>query len=366
MAVFTETITKTINCPACGSAHVVKTGKQGEHQRYLCRGCDKVFRAPGIAPGHRVPSEHMGMAIRMFYSGMSYKQIAETMRDALDIPEPSKATLYEWVRDYTDRAHEELSKPEYRAKTGKKWVADEMFVKVGGKTMYHWNVMDVKTRFVLASYLSENRDLEAAETVMEMASEAAQTHPTVIKTDGLGSYPGAISLVFPKTKHVVSKGIRAEINNNLSERLQGTYRDREKTLRGMDSRETGQRYLNGFTLTYNFFREHESLNDRTPAEVAKVKAPYRDWADVVAAGRDGKARTLRVEADKPKAAVVAPPEQPAPLKPSPKAPKAAKDVPKPTPPRTPQPKAVLPERAKAKGKSRRPPWLKPGEVKGRF
>ena len=310
MAVFTETTTKTINCPACDSAKVWKIGKQGDHQRYRCGHCSKKFRAPGIAPGHRVPTEHMGMAIRMFYSGMSYKQIAETMADSLNIPEPSKATLYEWVRDYTSRASDELSKPKYKAKTGKVWVADEMFVKVGGKQMYHWNVMDAKTRFVLASYLSENRDLKAAETVMEMASEAAESHPEVIKTDKLGSYPQAISLVFPKTKHVQSDGIRAEINNNLSERLQGTYRDREKTLRGLDGRESGQRYFTGLTLTYNFFREHESLKDRTPADAAKVKAPYEDWADVVASGRDGSLRPLRVE--QPKAGVQAPPEPPAP------------------------------------------------------
>ena len=208
MAVFTAGYSYTVDCPFCQSEQVTRAGFHRGHQRYLCRECKKKFRAPGYAPGHRVPTEHMGMAIRMFYSGMSYKQIAETMADSLNIPEPSKATLYEWVRDYTDRASEELRKPQYKAKTGKVWVADEMFVKVGGKTMYHWNVMDAKTRFVLASYLSENRDLKAAETVMEMASEAAESHPAVIKTDGLGSYPSAISLVFPKTKHVVSQGYR--------------------------------------------------------------------------------------------------------------------------------------------------------------
>ena len=120
-----------------------------------------------------------------------------------------------------------------------------------------------------------------------------------IKTDGLGSYPQAISLVFPKTKHVVSEGIRAEINNNLSERSQGTYQDREKTLRGLDSRASGQRYFTGLTLTYNFFREHEPLKDRTPAEAAKVRAPYKEWADVVDAGRDGKLKQpVRVEQSK--------------------------------------------------------------------
>lgn len=111
---------------------------------------------------------------------------------------------------------------------------------------------------------------------MEMASEAAESYPEVIKIDGLGSYPNAINLVFPKTKRVQSEGIRAAINNNLSERLQGTYRDREKTLRGMDSRETGQRYLNGFTLTYNFFREDESLKVKTAAEAGHCNLP-RLW-----------------------------------------------------------------------------------------
>ena len=60
-----------------------------------------------MAEGRRVPAEQMGMASRMFYSGMSYKQIAGAMEEAFNIPEPSKATIYEWVRDYTDEALEE-------------------------------------------------------------------------------------------------------------------------------------------------------------------------------------------------------------------------------------------------------------------
>ena len=52
--------------------------------------------------GRRVSAEQMGMAVRMFYSGMSYKQIGETVADAFDIPEPSKSTIYEWVKEYTD------------------------------------------------------------------------------------------------------------------------------------------------------------------------------------------------------------------------------------------------------------------------
>ena len=79
--------------------------------------------------------------------------------------------------------------------------------------------------------------------------------------------------------------MRASVNNNLSERLQGTFRDRIKTtLRGLDSQKTGQRYLDGWTLTYNLFRGHESLGNKAPGQRAKVAPPFREWADVVKAG----------------------------------------------------------------------------------
>ena len=42
---------------------------------------------------------------------MSYKQIAESMADTCNIPEPSKATIYEWVRDYMDKAVEAMQNP---------------------------------------------------------------------------------------------------------------------------------------------------------------------------------------------------------------------------------------------------------------
>ena len=48
--------------------------------------------------------------------------------------------------------------------------------------------------------------------------------------------------------------------------------------------ESGQRYLYGWTLTYNLFREHESIDDRTPGEAAKVSPPFREWTDVVRGG----------------------------------------------------------------------------------
>ncbi len=278
MAEFVETTTKVVNCPACGSGRVYKAGKQSGEQRYDCRDCKKRFRANGKAQGRRVPSEWVGAAIRKYYAGMSYKQIAEYMKDAYDIPEPSKATIYEWVRDYTQAAVNTMKN--YPAQTGEHWVVDEMQVDVGGDSYWNWNVMDSDTRYILASYLSSERDQASAEAVLRKAAAAAASPPERITTDKLPSYVPAIEEVFPKAKHTQSEGIRAELNNNRSERVQRTFRDRTKTLRGLDNRASGQRYLDGWVLHYNLFREHESLGDKTPGEAAKVDAPFKEWADV--------------------------------------------------------------------------------------
>ena len=63
---------------------------------------------------------------------------------------------------------------------------------------------------------------------------------------------------------MVSQGVNAEINNNLSERLQGTLRDRDKTLRGLKSRAAGQAYVDGLVTHYSYFRPHEGLDGKRP------------------------------------------------------------------------------------------------------
>ena len=110
----------------------------------------------------------------------------------------------------------------------------------------------------------------------------------------LWSYIQPIKDVLPEGRHIQSEGMRADINNNLSERLQGTFRDRIKTLRGLDSIASGQRYLDGWVLTYNLFRGHESLRNKTPGERAKVNPPFKEWADVV---KDGAASLPAIKAE---------------------------------------------------------------------
>ena len=187
----------------------------------------------------------VGSAIRDYYTGKSYKQIAESLRDEYGIPEPSKATVYEWVRDYTLLAVAEGEK--HQPETGGHWVADETMVDVGGQKVWLWNVMDGKTRYILARHLTPSRDADAARIVLRKALAAAGQAPDYIFSGKLRSCQPALREVLPTTKHYQSDGITADINN-LPERLQGTFKDRTKTMRGLGSIESGQRYLEGWTL----------------------------------------------------------------------------------------------------------------------
>ena len=147
------TLEITILCPYCQSDAVGRNGKRYGHQQFRCRGCRKQFKNTGATNGHKMPADHIGTAIQDYYAGKSYKQIAETMAKEYGIPEPSKATIYEWVRDYSEKAVDQMKGQ--KVVTGDEWVADEMAVDVGGEKVWLWNVMDGKTQYILACHLSK-------------------------------------------------------------------------------------------------------------------------------------------------------------------------------------------------------------------
>ncbi|MDE2715609.1 MAG: DDE-type integrase/transposase/recombinase [Chloroflexota bacterium] len=256
---------------------MIKRGMHGDKQTFGCNQCSRrFFRSDETLDGR---AKQIGAAVNMYYDGLSYKRIAENIAEMFDRPEPSKRSIYEWVRRYTDKATKTMR--EYPAHTGNEWVADEMTLDVGGRKYWNWNVMDSRTRYILASYLSPKRDETAAFEVMRRAKLNSATIPKRIKTDGLPSYAPAIDHAFGgEVKHIVSEGLHAELNNNMSERLQGSFRERSKVMRGLQSRESGQRFLDGWVLNFNVFRPHEGLKGKTPAEAALVFPPFNEWEDL--------------------------------------------------------------------------------------
>ena len=217
--------TREVQCPnpKCPAPHkTVRNGKRGGDQQYRCRGCDRQFAAEGQAQYKQFTAHQIGAAVDKYYSGMSYKQVAEHMEDFQGGYEPSTRSVHSWVKGYTDLARKFLegkvgpdgtpgtaTGKHVKADVSDHWVADELFLRVAGQQMYCWNVMDKDSRYVLAVHLSRHRGTNDAIKVMEKALSNAASPPKKITTDGLGSYVDAIKAVFPKTtQHIVSKGIR--------------------------------------------------------------------------------------------------------------------------------------------------------------
>lgn len=270
----------------CGSNCKRKTGQAcvtcrtaGNQRIAVLDDTGKPVKPEGKRP--HATAHEKGAAVDMYFDGLSYRKVAGNMETYFG-RKTDAPTVYRWVGELTGKADEVL-RP-MPVNTGKTWVADEIVVNVGGQNYWLFNVMDSESRFLLAAYLSPDRNLRAATTALSLARERSAVHPEEIKTDGLASYRRALPRAFPTrvVKHTVSQGIRAEINNNLSERLQGTIRDRDKTLRGLKKRDTGQAYIDGLVLHYNYFRPHEALDDKRPAEAAGAELPFKSWAEVAA------------------------------------------------------------------------------------
>ncbi len=233
----------------------------------------------GALPGRKTPPEQVAAAVNLFYSGLSINEVSRNASPIFNVSPPSKATVYEWVTDYTKLALHETKG--MKASTGDTWVCDEQVQRIGGLKYWVWTVMDGDTRYILANHISPTRTIRDVTTLFREAKGNSIGAPKHIITDGMPAYPEGIERVFGgQTKHVVSGGIRAETNNNLSERLQGTIRQRTKVMRGMHSPETARMVMDGWTLHYNLFRPHEGLDNRTPAQTAKIDTPFTNWEDV--------------------------------------------------------------------------------------
>jgi transposase InsO family protein len=64
-------------------------------------------------------------------------------------------------------------------------------------------------------------------------------------------------------------GLQGRLNNNRMERYHGTFKERNKVMRGLKKTDTAT--LDGQRVYYNHMRPHQSLNGKTPAQAAGLE-----------------------------------------------------------------------------------------------
>jgi transposase-like protein/DNA-directed RNA polymerase subunit RPC12/RpoP len=268
-----------IRCPRCGSLDIWKYGVREGVQEYLCAKCKRKFTARDLPYGMRTPVDQIGASLAMYYNGLSLADVAQYLRQTHDNP-VDRATVYRWLIKFTREAIEVFKS--VKPKVSDTWIADETAIKFADELYWIWDIIDRDTRFLLASYLSPNRGTREAKRLMELASECADKAPKRVITDKLRAYIDGIELVFgAETRHIQSSPFGGSESTNIIERFQGTIKERTKVLWGFKTPETAKLILAGFMIHYNFFRGHLSLGNRTPAEVAGIKVPVKNWTELV-------------------------------------------------------------------------------------
>ncbi len=273
-----------IKCKFCGDwESVVRYGKTPRGtQRYLCQKCNRTFMDNKAPENMRFPTEVIASALNQFYESASLAKIQRQLQLSYGV-KPDRMTIHRWITQYSNKATKALNN--VPIKVGATWVADETMLRLkekGGSKQWFWDIIDDKTRFLLASHLSEGRTTKDAQTLMERATRRANKIPKVVITDKLAAYLNGIELVFgADTRHIRAKKLTAEPGTQVIERFHGTLKDRTKVLRSFMRKGTARIFTDGWLVHYNFFRPHPAIGGKTPAKAAGVDAPFKSWADVV-------------------------------------------------------------------------------------
>jgi transposase-like protein len=257
----------------------VKYGHANGKQVLKCRDCGKKFRE-GLIKKTRYTPETITLTLDLYFSGLSLRKITRTLGDHFGLENLGKSTVYRWIETFVPKISAYVNN--LNPQLSPDWHADELFVKMKGgartpnnpkeSIAYLWNVMDRKTRFLLASKLSRFRDISGADrALIEAYHNAKGSKPERIYTDALKSYQMAIAC-WPEDQrpiHIAKSGLRKPVaTNNRIEALNGTLRERVKVQRGWKSYKTP--LAEGMRIHYNFVKPHSSLEGQTPADNAGV------------------------------------------------------------------------------------------------
>ncbi len=273
-----------VACKFCDSQNTRKFGLYKGIQNYYCNDCHTKFTGTEALSHGRVSPAFIANALNEYYSGMSLHEIENNIEHQTD-NDISHTAVIKWINKFTNRAIRETR--DLRPKVGNVWVADETYIQtdVKGtdpKGVVFWDIIDSKTRFLLASRITTTRNKQDAKALMELAAKRAGKSPKVVITDKLGAYIDGIELAYgADTYHKQGSPFHIENNTSLIERFHNSLKDREKVMRDLRDKNTLKRFTDGWLVHYNFFRPHMALNNRPPAEVAGLTYDSHNWADVV-------------------------------------------------------------------------------------
>jgi putative transposase len=281
----TKSLSNDPKCPKCGRDDlVIKRGirhnRGGPAQGYYCKRCGIKFAERTAFGGMRNRAAIIATALDLFFRGLSLRQVAEHLWACYRI-KITHATINNWIKRYVELVSQYVDN--LTANTSGRWHADETLIRVKGRHMYLWALLDHETRLLLASLLSQGRGSEEARALIRKGLAASKNPPEELVTDGNPSYSVAI-------EHEQKPGGNPIIHiqgplikglNNRMERAIGTIKQRTKTMSRFSSEDGASNFAQGFSVYYNFIKPHRTLKGKVPAQVAGLSSGKSSWLELI-------------------------------------------------------------------------------------
>jgi putative transposase len=229
---------------------------------------------------HATP-EMVTSAIQLYFTGESLRNIQKFLK--LQGVEITHVSIHNWIRKYVDLMKVYLEK--ITPNVADAWCADELYLKVRGNPKYLFALMDDQTRFWIAQQVADTKHTSNIRPLLRNAKELVNKRPNTFITDGAQNFHEAFTKEFfrinnPRTWHISPIRLQGDHNNNKMEGMNGEVRDREKIMRGLKIQTTA--ILPGYQIYHNYFRPHEALNGKTPAEKCGIIIEGRNkWITLI-------------------------------------------------------------------------------------
>ncbi|HJX06282.1 MAG TPA: DDE-type integrase/transposase/recombinase [Candidatus Nanoarchaeia archaeon] len=259
-------------CPYCKATDTVGWGKRhtknGQKQIYKCKVCGRKFIEEKDFQRYKGNGKITTLIMDLYFKGISLRGIQDHLCQFYSL-KLDHSNILRRIQKYSKVIddHAKTLKPEVASI----WHHDEMKIQAGGKWKWLWNIMDEETKFLITTQVSTKARVIDSRKFFNQAREQVSQEPAFLITDGRHSYTRSIKKELPHTQQIrLVKLTDKRTNNQGIERLNGTIRDRVKTMRGFDNQKTAETMTSAYRNYYNFIKPHSSLNGSTPALKANI------------------------------------------------------------------------------------------------
>jgi putative transposase len=272
-------------CPICGKTDfVIRDGfgesRSGLSQRFFCKECRKGFSPKTGFEGAHGQAFAVVVSIDLYYRGVSLRAIEGHFESVYGI-KISHGTVYGWIKNYVGLVSKYLEKD--KVDSSGRWHGDETCLRVKGKHLVLWSLLDSENRLLIAKHISERKSADEATVLLNEGLKKTRNAPLEIITDAAPSYVQAIDQKFAKELHEpvihVQSSLSGPITNNKLERYHRTLKQRFRTVYSLNSEETAKTFTDGFNIYYNNVKKHRALGT-TPAEASGLTSGG-SWATLI-------------------------------------------------------------------------------------